>query len=185
MATTVVSICNRALSRIGAQLITSLSETSQNAQHCNALYAGARDELLMMHEWSWALARADLTQLVTEYTGWDYAYQLPVDPPCLLPVQMIGVGSQLFQREGSALLCNEDEVELLYIKQVTDPTVFDPLFVEALVLLMASKLAGPIKANKKLEQALIGLFYQKLDEARGQNEWYSSRTPDTAWWTNR
>ena len=51
----------------------------------------------------------------------------------------------------------------MYIRKVTDPTEFDPLFVEVLVLLLARKLVGPLaggdpKLKKEINDDLRGLM---------------------------
>jgi hypothetical protein len=50
-------------------------------------------------------------------------------------------------------------MEIRYIRQVTDPTVFDPLFVEVLVLQLALKLVMPLSQDKVLRREI----YTELD----------------------
>jgi hypothetical protein len=52
------------------------------------------------------------------------------------------------------LLSNEDAMEIRYVKKVTDPTVFDPLFVEVLALQLALKLVMPLSQDKVLRREI-------------------------------
>lgn len=80
-----VDICNLALSHIGQGGITSLDpedDSSTTAALCAQFYPVARDALLEMRNWSFALRRVDLTGKQLEAstsTAWDYAYGLPSD----------------------------------------------------------------------------------------------------------
>jgi len=59
-----------------------------------------------------------------------------------------------YSLEGDRLLTNEGEVNLRYIKRVTDPTKFDPLFVEVLILKLALKLVSLAGANPKMTETV-------------------------------
>ena len=50
--------------------------------------------------------------------------------------------------ESGYLLSNESEVDLVYIRKVTDPAEFDPLFTEVLIYRMAAKLRPSIAGTK-------------------------------------
>lgn len=97
--TSEVSICNRALSSIGARsTIADLTEDSNEAEQCNLLYADTRDEVLQMAYWGFAQKTASLallksapgtptnpvstaTQWSSTYPAppWLYEYQYPTD----------------------------------------------------------------------------------------------------------
>ncbi len=96
-----VQICNEALSLVGTRsTITSLSESSAEAQQCNLRYATVRDRILRLAPWNFAkkvdtaamLKAAPGTPENTEASGvwsnswppppWCYSYTYPAD--CLL-----------------------------------------------------------------------------------------------------
>jgi hypothetical protein len=56
--------------------------------------------------------------------------------------------------EGRLILTNEDNIKLRYIKQVTDPTEFDPLFIEVLILKLALKLVSLAGANPTMSETI-------------------------------
>lgn len=81
-----VDICNLALSHIGDTAnISSLSETSTQAQLCSRFYPIARKATLEVALWGFSTTRAKLAPLVTNPTElgsdgaatWQYAYALP------------------------------------------------------------------------------------------------------------
>ena len=79
---TEVSICSNALRRLGDSPITSLTEDTERARLCNALYEPARDSLLRSHAWNFAITRASLAK-ATESPAFEFANQfiLPTDYP--------------------------------------------------------------------------------------------------------
>lgn len=73
-----VSICNLALSHIGAPAnISSLDETTYEAELCAQFYPIARDALLEMHPWNFATERVELALLEATVSQWAYAYAMP------------------------------------------------------------------------------------------------------------
>ena len=59
-----------------------------------------------------------------------------------------------FAIEGQRLLTNEDSVDLRYTKKVTDPTEFDPLFVQVFAKQLSLKLTSLAGANPKIRESL-------------------------------
>ena len=47
-----VDICNLALKRIGAATISSISESTRNAEHCDTFWSYVLDEVMSDHQWS-------------------------------------------------------------------------------------------------------------------------------------
>jgi hypothetical protein len=147
-------ICNMALGRIGAERIVSFddaSEESVEAIQCRLHYAQTRDALIRSHWWRFARARAILSANTTDepLSEWDYAYDLPTDFLRMKkPYEGVVSGETeleyTYSLEGKQILSNESSMKIRYIKRVTDPPSFDPLFVEVLVLQLALKMLIPI-----------------------------------------
>lgn len=147
-----VTISNMALSHIGASArVSSISppDGSVLAGHCDTFYAHCRQELLELGSWKFALRRVALAELSSNPSlVWGYAYALPSQ--CLMPRRVLQAGakpdseSAAFTVEGETLFTDQDEAQLLYIEDVTDPTKFTAEFVSSLSFLMASYLAGPV-----------------------------------------
>ena len=80
-----VDICNEALNMLGANTITSLTETTKTAALCNRFIDTEIDYLLRLHRWNSAVSEAGgLSNTgVTPTIGWLFEFVLPSDPYCL------------------------------------------------------------------------------------------------------
>ena len=161
MALTETSLCNQALARLGSERIMSLDDGSKAARFCRLFYAQTRDELLRSHHWNFAIARETLLRLAEEpLFGWAYQYALPRD--FIRLVQLNGYGETEAQRsseiEGGALLTNETEARIRYVRRVEDAGLFDPLFAEALMVKLASKLAQPLTGSRGAPGELLAEY---------------------------
>ena len=177
-ALTEVRICNLALGKIGAERITSLSQDKKEAKLCSLFYSEKRDEVLEAHPWNFATDRVALTQIGTApISGYAYQYQLPVSPKCLKVLEITeSVGN--WKVEGDYLLCNEDTVEIRYIKQVVDVSKFDSLFTDALACLLASELAIPITENLQMANMMYQKYLVVLRRARGEDNMEQNKEYD-------
>lgn len=161
---TAETICNQALAAISAKSrITSISPPdvgSIEAEQCSRFYSECIETLLEMHEWSFATKRVALTEAGdTDTTSWLFRYEIPGDmcraiavlPEGVTHDQMsAGVRSTVeFVRELDSdgvlrIYTNEENATLRYTAFVTNPNAWSPLFRQALVALLASKIAGPL-----------------------------------------
>ena len=161
-----VDLANGALSLIGADAVVSSidpPDTSVEAGHCARFFAVARRSIIEKGSWSFTKTRRALSLLSTNpSTRWTFAYSLPSD--CIRPLRVLTAGAttvfQLYnpnigvlpneedcapyELEGSTLLTNEENAELIYLRDVSDTSVFTPSFDEAFMMLLASYIAGPI-----------------------------------------
>lgn len=152
MALSPTSICNMALAKIGSARITKFEDTTESsvqAIHCRTHYEQTRDSLIRSHFWRFARARKVLSRDTEDdpLSEWDYQYILPNDFMRFISIdEETGITSrkQRHSIEGQRFFTDYSTVNMRYIKKVTDPTEFDPLFVEVLVLLLARKLVGPL-----------------------------------------
>ena len=163
MAITAVSICNSALLKIGAQRIASLDENNKRAISCKEQYEKNRDDVLRSHPWNFALKRVALSLLTTTPAfGFDYEFQLPTD--CL---RVISIDPRVKHSiEGRKLLADETSISMLYISKITDTNLYDPNFVEALALRLASDLAYPLVQSVNLKQELLKEYQEFIRDAR-------------------
>lgn len=151
--TTAVDICNLALSRLGDEAnISSISppDDSVQAQYCSRFYPVALRSLLNRHNWGFSTLRAILAQLTGDTSQFEYCYALPngfLKIIRLLDSSQTELTDYSLEQHSSGvrcLYCNADAVELVYISDSVNPSFFSPLFVEALSVLLANHLAGPI-----------------------------------------
>jgi hypothetical protein len=170
MAATETTVCNQALSKLGARRIIGLDEESPEARACQLSYAETRDEVLRHHRWNFSIRRAELTPLAeAPLYGWEFQYTLPVDCLRLLDVNGWEVGSRpdAWEVEGRKLLTNESPTKIRYIAQITDCNLFDAIFVEALALKLAAKIALPINGSGEMAEQLL-MEYEKVVGSRAR-----------------
>jgi len=164
-----VQICNVALSKLGEDSITALSEDSKAGRACNLIYADTRDNLLRAHPWNFAVTRQSLARLTTTPTyEFSYEYQLPTD--CLKVLNLDPEGDDVtFKVEGRKVLTDEATANILYVARITDPTIFDSLFIEVLSAKLAAELAVTLTESITLADFLHQKYEKALSEARGMD----------------
>lgn len=179
-----VTICNRALFRVGEPRITSLQDGTPTARLCAELYPQVRDEELRQHPWNFARRRATLSEVSPAPAfGWTHQFALPAD--CLRVLSLNGVEvssvSEEFEIEGygnhRVLLCNSDSARIIYTARVENTALFDVLFRKALSLSLAVELTTLIKDSDSLADRLLSEYLRVVQpvakiadsrEARGR-----------------
>lgn len=162
--TSVVAVCNRALSKIGDELIImSLDDSTKPARYCKALYADTRDFVLRSYPWRFALKRYILAPLKEKpLFGYEFQFALPSD--CLRVWKT--TQEQFYQVEGRSVLANQNVFAFIGIAKIEDASQFDPMFVEALSLRLAAELAVPLTASVSLKENLTKEYQQFLQQAK-------------------
>lgn len=156
---TPLDICNMALSRLGESPVPDLNPNgSLPARLCYLHYHPVRREVLCASRWSFATVHTTLTS--ASEGGGDDAHQLrhSLPPDCL---RVLGVNCRSWTLRGRAVYCSAPEIRLQYIADVEDTSLFEPLFIEALVLRLAWKLCIPLINSTTARQAL-GEEYQRV-----------------------
>ena len=185
-----VDICNRALQKLGAKRIVSLSEDSTNARACNAAYDLLRDFELELHPWLFAIQRATLAA-DSEEPEWGRAnaFQLPSDCLRILPPYPEDNLNDLdWQIEGRKLLTDETApLYLRYIARIEDPNAMAPSFREALACRIALELAEQLTQSNTKKEGLREDYKATILAARKNNAIQSipAKSPDDPWITGR
>jgi len=82
-----------------------------------------------------------------------YMYALPSE--CLTFWDIISTPAALWTQEQGHLLCDLDDLEGVYIQQVTDVAKFHPLFIECFALRLAYELASSLETTIKKADLLL------------------------------
>lgn len=201
---TPVDICNLALSRLADMANVSgidPPEGSHEADRCQRMYPLARDTLLEMYNWSFAMRRARLSETGEDTFGWRYAYQLPADvlhavavftdqdrgyrQPWDFQIERTAVGTKV-------LYTDCPDAILRYTCYMEESGDFSPLFTDALAWLLASHLAGAIiksESGINVGQACFKQFQQTMAGAMGrdiiQKQNVNGRLPHWLTWRRR
>jgi hypothetical protein len=191
-----VSICNLALSHIGASAnISSLSEQSEEAYHANLLYAETRDAVLRAHPWAFAARYKSLSTIGTAPGNWSYQYAYPND--CLKVrsiLQTRNTSAPIPYELGLAdaynarvILTDQAEAVLFYTYQVVNPLAFDENFVQALSWRLAAELAMPLTRDENRMKAAYQMYQAVLAEALqiNANEAHLHNLLDAEWISGR
>ncbi|MDH4185528.1 MAG: hypothetical protein OEV08_00905 [Nitrospira sp.] len=190
MATSNVSIANLALQKLGAPSIVALDENSVAARAINACFEAMRDRELRAYFWKFAKRRATLAPHATVPDfSYALAFPLPVDFLRLIKPARVGLDWHLEYHEGvQAILTNDgDELEIRYIAKITDPTLFDPMFVEMLACKIAWHCCEQLTQSNSKKQILMEEYRGLKNEARQVNafEVHAQPQPVDEWLTAR
>jgi hypothetical protein len=166
-----LTIANKALRKLGAKEISSLTANGREADRANSSIRDVVREVLNEHPWSHATQWASLPRLASNPPfGYDYAYQLPEDTVRLIDV-----------RESSSLKAQPVEYEMVsggviyadvspcYARYVlfveSDLAKASPLFINACAWHLAEELAIPL-AKANMIGSMHDLYLFDLDRAR-------------------
>jgi hypothetical protein len=178
-APSTTKVCNLALDEIPAKVITSISETSVEANACRRNFDQCLSEMMENPLWTLERQRVTLAELAVNDRGdeWGYAYAMPAgvgwpikvltdsqiaDPGTwLLAGQMVAPqwvwpGERITHEfAGSTIYTGIPEAVLEYVP--IDPAIssLGPLFVKALSLHLAAKISMPIKGDRNLKDRLL------------------------------
>jgi hypothetical protein len=161
--TSPVEVCNLSLDLLRSpELVASIETPEGDVESLAARwYDAQRRSVLRMFPWNWARKRATIPRDATAPVfGYADAYILPIDY-----VNYVFVGEEVgddivdFVVEGKRLLINNDgatSLQLCYIYDVEDVTLFDPIFLMFLVgelaVVFANSLTGLNKAIPAMEK---------------------------------
>lgn len=171
MANSETSIINQGLGLIGSLRINDFSDTSETSPQmiqARLHYEPTRDALIRSFRWRFAAARSQLTQ-DDDSPAFEYDNQFVLPTDFMARRSVFGDSNipmsntrVTYALEGNLLLTNDSSVNLRYTKQVTDATLFDPLFVKVLALNLANDFIGPLAGGDKRIQDKIDRRLDKL-----------------------
>jgi len=178
MAATITTICNLALSKIGARKVIDIDEESTEARACKTFYDEVRDDVLRSHRWSFAVTRATLSEIASEPAfGWRNGFELPVD--CLRVFEVNGWDQArregYWEIEGRLVMVDEESADIRYIRRETDANLYDSIFIEAFATKLASAIVMPVNGSGQMSvellkqyEAVTGSKARKIDAMEGR-----------------
>lgn len=181
-----IDICNLALSLLGEEpSIVSIDppDGSDNAGHCQRFYPLAVRKLHEEFDWSFAQKRVKLSELNydTEKWGVKHVYAMPSD--CVRIVKVYVPDEHLYmpidstewrveyneQNSSRMILTDVDGAYVHYTALVSSAAIYPTYFVEALTILLAAYLVGPVKRESQASQQVNGIlqrYAQALSAAK-------------------
>lgn len=171
MSLSQTDICNQALVRIGAKRISNIGDDDKGARICSEVYDSTVREVSRCGQWNCLIKRVELAQL-TEAPAfeWDYQYQLPADFISMVQLNGIvyhGQPQDDWEIEGKRLLTDATTAQVRYVAIVDDVSQWDPLFCDAVVVLLASKIAVPMRQDESMAVSLRN-EYERITLSRAR-----------------
>ena len=159
-----VQIANRALSKVGAARIISLTDDNKQARAVNSCIYDIIDDELRAHRWQFAMKRTELAALSEAPAfGFKYQYQVPSD---FLRIDMVNneypaavmsdyIGEEILDwtLEGNVILSNAaSPLKLRYIASVQDPSQWDTNFREAVASRVSMEICEELTQSNEKKQ---------------------------------
>lgn len=168
----IVGICNAALVSIGEDMIASLTDPSKQAALCALKYDQVRREVLASQPWACAMKSAQLAAATQSppLTQYDFAYPLPAD--CLRVFNLPDNDSATWEIQnpfgtGKCLMTDEQApLDVLYVFDLQDPTIFDAALSRAISKRLAHELAPALTQSDDKEDRAAKKAEDALDDAR-------------------
>lgn len=193
-----IEICNLALARIGqSQTIASFTEASKAAEVCAQSYPICRDMVLQDHMWPFATSWKVLAEMADPPTNWGYRYSYPAD--CLDLRYLVIPGKRnpqadnypvfelQFYNDQQTIITDTKDAEAVYTAKVTDPTLFSPLFTNALAWRVAQEIAMPMAVDPSMMDNARQMYTATVSKAASsaQNEVRPDPNPESEFVTGR
>ena len=167
-----VEIANRALQRLGAKRITSLTDDSVNARAVNSCFDVLRQAELRKHPWSFSIKRVQLAASSTApLFVKEKSYPLPSDCLRVLPNDPdYEYNNKDWQIEGRNIITDDaSPLNVRYVKDVTDPNQMDVLFREALSAKIAMELCEELTQSNTKIQIAKAMYDDAINQAKKVN----------------
>lgn len=167
-----IQICNLALSRIGANTITSLDDGTLEANTCKIFFDDLAEEVMIEGSWTSTIKRRSLAKTTrTPEFGFSSEHQLPTDPRCLkvLDLDEDTPGDTRYTIEGDKLLSDNNTVKIRYIAKIEDTEDWDPLLKRAFIARLTAEIVYPITGDARKAEAELRRYNLFLTEGLAIN----------------
>jgi hypothetical protein len=183
----IISVCNRALTKLGSNRITSLDDNTKAARVMSANYDAVRRAEIRSHRWSFAMARTQLPALAAAPVwGFARAFQLPADNLRLDFIDSFylwdwvgydgfyrgftGGSTTPFAVEGGQILTDiSAPLNVRYARDITDPNVFDAAFAESLACKLAMEACEDLTQSSTKFQQVATEYADAIKTAKAVN----------------
>jgi len=183
MAVSKTSICNLALSHFGGGKINSLDDSTEKARQLDINYDNCLEATLRVFPWNFA-RKIELLALTDDTTpGWEYVYEYPAN--CVNILRVCTEGNARYQgREYDSefkiisdgtekyIACDVEDAYVEYTLNVTNPTIYDALFIKSLSYLLAAEVCNALSGNAQKAQEMMQKYALAIGDAHlaGANE---------------
>ncbi|GJM01964.1 MAG: hypothetical protein DHS20C08_04650 [Rhodomicrobium sp.] len=165
------ALCNRFLTRIGANEISSLDQESKEARVCKANFEYLRDDVNSAHAWGFALKLGTLAQSASSPEwGATYQYAIPTDLLGFITSKGEIQGlEEPYRIVGDYIVTNAATVQIEYVSRVENLNKWTPQAREALISRMQAELASGLTGSSGGVKAYWDMYIEKLSIAGAYN----------------
>lgn len=182
VTTSQLAVANEALAELkqvgGITAISDGAGTTTEQKYVTRFFESCRKGVLRAHDWPFARVRICVAASYDEETG---RWSFPLQADCIRALVISRQGVPVsYDIEGTNMVCLQEPDQILYTSDIQDIDLWDSLSRQAIVQLLASKLAEPISGRLNAWQKHHNLYQAaiaeaKLASARESHKHYGSR----------
>ena len=158
MAGSIVDIANKGLTYLGANAITALTDDTVEGRAINRIHEQSRQYCLRDHPWNFAMTRVALAADTTE----EWAVE----------------GRNIVSDAAAPL-------NILYIADITDTSIYDAKFTEAYAMRLASDVAYEITSSQTVVASASAAYATLIQEARLVDAQETTSASEDTWLSAR
>lgn len=150
-----LEIINRALTKLGANTISSLDEKSIEAETAVMTYEESLCSILSEIDWNFALKEAVLTPAKKE-SKWRKGnyFSLPADVISIAEVST----SEPWRQEGSYIFAQSSDFAIVYVSKCTNESIYPSYFIDALVYKLCADMCYKITNSSEKAAQFLDLY---------------------------
>jgi len=118
-----------------------------------------------MHPWNFAVRRTNLAAHETA-PDWGFTAKFPLPSNFLRLLEVRDLSTGEFQLENGFIHANATVLYIRYIASITDPNVYDALFIDTVATRLAAELAEPLTQSTTKKKALLEEYDAFIDDAK-------------------
>jgi hypothetical protein len=180
-------ICNFALTFVGADRITAVTDDNERARICDLFYDQARLEVLQAHTWGPAIKLDSLSADATDPVwGFDHRYQLPSDHIRMISIE--SVGQRRWEIQDEYVATDEDSpLKIKYVFDLSDTTQMSPMMVRAIAQRLAVHIVEKLTNSNTKKAQLEEQYERTINDAKAFDGQERSpvRIADPTWVSSR
>lgn len=167
VVTSQLAAANEALAELkqigGITAISDASGTTTEQKYATRFFAPCRKSVLRAHDWPFARKRLCIVASYDDETG-TWSFPIPTDCIRALSITRQGTPSS-YRIEGTNVVALQEPDQFVYTADIEDIDLWDPIARQALVHLLASKLAEPISGRINAWEKHFNLYKDAVSEA--------------------
>ena len=183
MAGSIVDIANKGLTYLGANAITALTDDTVEGRAINRIHEQSRQYCLRDHPWNFAMTRGALAAATTSPV-WEYTNLFPWPSNCLRIIEVDT--TEEWAVEGRNIVSDAAApLNILYIADITDTSIYDAKFTEAYAMRLASDVAYEITSSQTVVASASAAYATLIQEARLVDAQETTSASEDTWLSAR